>query len=140
MKELDASLAARISDLEQVKNQLENQLSRLMQEQSNAEDAHRAELATLKAQLATEEHRVSSGEGAALLFMPGGGVLSGEDVAKIRTQAQESERELQDLQCAHDRDKALWEGKAQFLEQQKEHYKRELSEAQRKFELTLQQI
>ena len=57
MKELDASLAARISDLEQVKNQLENQLSRLMQEQSNAEDAHRAELATLKAQLATEEHR-----------------------------------------------------------------------------------
>lgn len=57
-----------------------------------------------------------------------------------RVQAQELERELSDLQCAYDRDKALWEGKCQFLEQQKETYKRDLVESQRKFEITLEQL
>jgi len=48
------------------------------------------------------------------------------------------ERELSDLQCAYDRDKALWEGKCQFLEQQKDTYKRDLIESQKKFEITLE--
>lgn len=48
---------------------------------------------------------------------------------KLRGQVQDAERELSDLQCAYDRDKALWEGKCQFLEQQKETYKRDLLES-----------
>ena len=53
---------------------------------------------------------------------------------------QELERELQELQCTYDREKALWEGKGQFLEQQRDIYKRDLVEAQRKFEITLDQL
>ena len=50
------------------------------------------------------------------------------------------EREHADLQATYDRDKALWEGKCQFLEQQKETYKRDLLENQKKFEITLEQL
>jgi hypothetical protein len=69
-----------------------------------------------------------------------GSAAHAEDVLKLRTQVQDAERELSDLQCAYDRDKALWEGKCQFLEQQKETYKRDLVESQRKFEVTLEQL
>lgn len=53
---------------------------------------------------------------------------------------QDMERELSDLQSTYDRDKALWEGKCQFLESQKENYKRDLIESQKKFEITLEQL
>ena len=53
---------------------------------------------------------------------------------------QELERQLSDLQSTYDKDKALWEGKCQFLENQKENYKRDLIESQRKFEITLEQL
>ena len=47
---------------------------------------------------------------------------------------------LQDLQSNYDRDKALWEGKVLFLETQKDNYKRDLLDSQRKFEVTLEQL
>ena len=53
---------------------------------------------------------------------------------------QEMERQLSDLNSNYDKDKALWEGKCQFLENQKENYKRDLIESQRKFEITLEQL
>ena len=68
------------------------------------------------------------------------GSVQAEDLAKIKAQLQETERELQDLQSNYDRDKALWEGKVMFLETQKDNYKRDLVESQRKFELTLEQL
>jgi hypothetical protein len=40
----------------------------------------------------------------------------------------------------YDKDKALWEGKCIFLENQKESYKKDLNESQRKFEITLEQL
>jgi hypothetical protein len=50
------------------------------------------------------------------------------------------ERQISDLQSTYDKDKALWEGKCQFLENQKENYKKDLQESQRKFEITLEQL
>lgn len=44
------------------------------------------------------------------------------------------------MQSTYDRDKALWEGKVQFLESQKNNYKRDLVESQKKFEMTLEQL
>ena len=58
----------------------------------------------------------------------------------MKAQLQETERELQDLQSNYDRDKALWEGKVLFLETQKDNYKRDLLDSQRKFEVTLEQL
>ena len=45
---------------------------------------------------------------------------------------------MADLQSTYDRDKALWEGKCMFLEGQKENYKKDLIESQKKFEITLE--
>ena len=53
---------------------------------------------------------------------------------------QEMERELSEVQSSYERDKALWEGKFSFLEQQKEQAKSDLAEASKKFEMTLEQL
>lgn len=47
--------------------------------------------------------------------------------------ASELESKLQDEVNKYDKEAALWEGKNQFLEQQREQYKRDLDEAQQKF-------
>ena len=59
---------------------------------------------------------------------------------QLKTTMQDLERQLSDLQSTYDKDKALWEGKCQFLENQKENYKKDLIESQRKFEITLEQL
>jgi hypothetical protein len=59
---------------------------------------------------------------------------------KLRGQVAELERLLSEVQSTFEREKALWEGKGQFLEQQRDTYKRDLVEAQRKFEITLDQL
>lgn len=58
----------------------------------------------------------------------------------MRQQVSDLERELLEVQSVYDRDKALWEGRTQFLEQQKDTYKKDLMESQRKFEITLEQL
>ena len=58
-----------------------------------------------------------------------GTYASQEELMRLKSQVQDLERELSDSQCVYDRDKALWEGKCQFLEQQKETYKRDLHES-----------
>ncbi len=63
---------------------------------------------------------------------------AGEDNYRLKQMYQDLEREHQDIQSTYDRDKALWEGKCQFLEGQKEQYKRDLVESQKKFEMTLE--
>ena len=68
------------------------------------------------------------------------GSAQAEDLLKYKADLQAAERELQDLQSNYDRDKALWEGKVLFLETQKDNYKKDLVESQRKFELTLEQL
>lgn len=50
------------------------------------------------------------------------------------------EQQKNDTLTNYDRDKALWEGKFQFLDQQKEQAKQDLVDALKKFELTLQHL
>jgi chromosome segregation ATPase len=50
------------------------------------------------------------------------------------------ERQFQDTNNNYDKDKALWEGKFKFLEQQKDQAKRDAEEAQRKFQTTVEQL
>ncbi len=59
---------------------------------------------------------------------------------RLKTNNIELERELSEVQSSYERDKALWEGKFTFLEQQKEQCKSDLTDAQRKFEMTLEQL
>ena len=50
------------------------------------------------------------------------------------------ERQFQDLNNNYDKDKALWDGKFKFLEQQKDQAKKDFEEAQKKFQSTVEQI
>jgi len=50
------------------------------------------------------------------------------------------ERQLQDAVNNYDKDKALWEGKFAFLEQQRDQSKRDLDEASQKFQSTVEQL
>ena len=59
---------------------------------------------------------------------------------RLKQEYQEIEKQHSEITSAYERDRALWEGKFQFLEQQKEQAKSDLQEATRKFEMTLEQL
>jgi hypothetical protein len=63
-----------------------------------------------------------------------------EEVEKWRREYNEIERVHADINNQYDKDKALWEGKFKFLEQQKETAKRDLEEANKKFQQTVEQL
>ena len=63
-----------------------------------------------------------------------------EEVEKWRREYNEIERQYADLNNANDRDKALWEGKFKFLEQQRDTAKKDFEDAQRKFQSTVEQL
>lgn len=50
------------------------------------------------------------------------------------------DRQLQETINNYDKDKALWEGRFAFLEQQRDQSKRDLEEASQKFETTINQL
>jgi len=62
------------------------------------------------------------------------------DNEKYKTHFVELEQQLSEVTSNYEKDKALWKGKFHFLEQQREQAKNDLTDAQKKFELTLQQL
>lgn len=62
------------------------------------------------------------------------------DLDKARKRIEELDHQYSELNSDYERDKALWQGKAQFLEHQKEQAKNDLADAQRKFELTIMHL
>lgn len=52
----------------------------------------------------------------------------------------ELDRQYTDLNNAYDRDKALWDGKFKFLEQQRDTAKKDYEDAQRNFQATLDRL
>ena len=63
-----------------------------------------------------------------------------EEVDRHKNQILDLERELSDVTSNYERDKALWKEKFEFLENQKRQAKEDLKEAQKKFELTIEQL
>lgn len=63
-----------------------------------------------------------------------------QEVQRLKSELSERECELQDLQSTFEREKALWEGRAKFLKEQKEQYKKDLVDSQRKFEIALEKL
>jgi len=62
------------------------------------------------------------------------------DVEKYKKLYFETESQMSDGESKYEREKALWEGKFTFLEQQKKDAKKSLAEAQGKFEQTLKNL
>ena len=63
-----------------------------------------------------------------------------EEVEKWRREYNEIERQYADLANTLDRERALWQGKFQFLEQQRDTAKRDFEDAQKKFQATVEQL
>eukprot|EP01017_Pseudomicrothorax_dubius_P004498 TRINITY_DN1091_c0_g1_i1.p1 TRINITY_DN1091_c0_g1~~TRINITY_DN1091_c0_g1_i1.p1 ORF type:complete len:1158 (-),score=548.27 TRINITY_DN1091_c0_g1_i1:121-3594(-) len=62
------------------------------------------------------------------------------EIEKWKTEYGHLEAEYAETNANYERDRALWEGKFHFLESQRDQAKADLTDAQRKFELTLQHI
>lgn len=126
------SLSKSNNELEKKLLQQCQMIERLEEERRQLEENYQEEIANLQHQIQASD----SNHSAAYYY----GSLHAEDVQKLTKQIQELESQLSDMGSAYDRDKALWEGKCQFLETQKETFKRDLQESQKKFELTLEQL
>jgi ribosomal protein L9 len=100
-------LGRKISDLEKQTSVQQSAIQKQAVEHQNRERELVEEVSRLQAQMSSE---VVVGDGQ--LF----GSVSTEDLFAMKNQLTETERELSDLQSNYDRDKALWEGKVQFLE------------------------
>jgi len=66
--------------------------------------------------------------------------LINEELQKLRIEHQDIEHKYNELMINYEKEQVLWKGKFQFLELQKEEAKKDLTDTQRKLELTLQQI
>ena len=120
-KELESSLGAKNTELEKDISILKSQLQKLENDKFESDQAAAEEIKYLQNQLANLDNSADQ----AYQY----GSVQAEDLLKMKSALQETERELQDLQSNYDRDKALWEGKVMFLETQKDNYKRDLIES-----------
>lgn len=59
---------------------------------------------------------------------------------RLKTMLQEMEKEIAERNSASERERLLWDNKHNFLMQQRDSAKADLSEAQKKFDMTLEQI
>lgn len=62
------------------------------------------------------------------------------EVEKWKREFNELERNYADLNNNYDKDKALWDGKFRFLEQQRDTAKKDFEDAQKKFNNTLETL
>lgn len=62
------------------------------------------------------------------------------ELERLRVKSYEQELELVEAQATYDKDMALWQGKVQFQEQQREQLKSELNESQKNFEIMVQKF
>jgi chromosome segregation ATPase len=58
----------------------------------------------------------------------------------LKTRILDAERDISEITSNYERDKALWEDKFDFLENQKQQAKHDLQDAHRKFEMTVEQL
>ena len=130
LKEIEQQLNRENAELEKKLCLLQENYTRLDQDKRRIEAEYQEKIQEYEAQI----QNLDSSAGEAYYY----GNAQAESIMQLKTTMQDLERQLSDLQSTYDKDKALWEGKCQFLENQKENYKKDLIESQRKFEITLE--
>ena len=63
-----------------------------------------------------------------------------KEIEKLRVKSYEQELEIVELQANYDKDMALWQGKVDFLEQQRENLKTELNESTKNFNMMFNKL
>ena len=132
LKEIEQQLNRENAELEKKLCLLQENYTRLDQDRRKQDAEYQEKVQEYEAQI----QNLDSSAGEAYYY----GNAQAESIMQLKTTMQDLERQLSDLQSTYDKDKALWEGKCQFLENQKENYKKDLIESQRKFEITLEQL
>ena len=129
MKEMEAEYMNRISDQEKQ--------SAVMQEKLINIEAKKLELEKKLANDSTSSHEQLK-KNKELYANEKQNQTS--ELEKLKVKSYEQEQELVEAQANYDKDMALWQGKVQFLEQQREQIKNELNESQNRFEIMVQKF
>ena len=129
MKELESSSAKQINTLEKERAVLAEKLNNMEAKKADIENRLKQDIEQLQQQLRDKKDSDSSDKMGVHL-----------ENERLRTLNQESEKELSEKSASYDRERMLWENKFNFLMQQREQAKNDLSEAQKKFEAHLEQV
>lgn len=129
VREVENSCAKQLATVEREKSGLAEKLAAFEGRRVEGEAKLRQELAQLTAQL--KEKRDIEGPDKVTLH---------SENERLKAVVAELEKDLAEKRNLLERDRLLYENKFVFLTQQKDTAKAELSEAQRKFELTLEEI
>lgn len=129
LKEIEATYNGQLSQLEKEKTVLHEKLIANENKKAEVEKKLHAENQSLSSQVYDLKEQLN--ECKAKL---------NTDSETLRTQYNALDLQYNDLLATYERDKTLWEGKFAFLEQQKNQAKLDLAEAQKNFELSIQQI
>eukprot|EP01022_Parablepharisma_sp_SALTPOND_P026536 TRINITY_DN64349_c3_g1_i1.p1 TRINITY_DN64349_c3_g1~~TRINITY_DN64349_c3_g1_i1.p1 ORF type:complete len:1293 (-),score=318.68 TRINITY_DN64349_c3_g1_i1:5706-9584(-) len=129
LKELEVSVAKQTAKLEREKAIILEKCSVAEAKKQELEKTHSEEVAVLQEQLAQLKEALKSDKNGSAL-----------ECEKLRKHQTDLEKELLEVQTNYEKDKGLWLGKFQFLEQQRDQYKADLTEAQKKFEATLEEL
>eukprot|EP00826_Nyctotherus_ovalis_P040096 TRINITY_DN3909_c0_g2_i1.p1 TRINITY_DN3909_c0_g2~~TRINITY_DN3909_c0_g2_i1.p1 ORF type:complete len:289 (+),score=106.60 TRINITY_DN3909_c0_g2_i1:140-1006(+) len=129
LKEMEANITLNINRLEKDKAILADKHKTLELHCTDLQKQHKEEKTILQHQVEQLKEAVSKGSAG-----------NSQESEKYKKQFMELDRELCEVQANYEKDKELWKDRFVFLEQQRDQYKNDLSEAQRKFELTLEQL
>lgn len=129
IKDLEGEYTNRITELEKNMAVLQEKLSNVENKKFELERRLSQEAGNIHEQLRKQKENFNL-EKKALTT----------ELESLRVKNYEMELELVEVQATYDKDLALWQGKNQFLETQKEQYKLELSELQKNFEILVQKF
>lgn len=129
IKDLETEYTNRISELEKNMAVLQEKLNNVENKKFELEKKIAADSNSIQDQLRKQKENFNL-EKKALTT----------ELESLRVKNYEMELELVEVQATYDKDLALWQGKNQFLETQKEQYKLELSELQKNFEILVQKF
>lgn len=129
LKEIEATYNGQLSQLEREKAGLHEKLIANENKKAEIEKRLHQENQQLSAQIYDLKEQFNN-EKAKLLA----------EIEAIRNQYHALDQQHSDLEASYEREKTLWIGKFSFLEQQKNQCKADLIEAQKNFEVAIQQI
>ena len=129
IKELESSSAKQINRLEEERAVLAEKLIIMEAKNADMESRLKQGIEQLQQQLMNKKESDSTEKMIVQL-----------ENERLKTLMQESEKELDEKSASYDRERLLWENKHNFLIQQREQAKIDLSEAQKEFEAHLEQV
>eukprot|EP01022_Parablepharisma_sp_SALTPOND_P029008 TRINITY_DN722_c0_g1_i1.p1 TRINITY_DN722_c0_g1~~TRINITY_DN722_c0_g1_i1.p1 ORF type:complete len:1467 (-),score=323.46 TRINITY_DN722_c0_g1_i1:3360-7760(-) len=129
LKELESNITKQTNKLEKEKIALTEKYNTLETRNAELEKQYQEETKSLQSQIAQLKDSLAKDRSSTLL-----------ENEKLKKQLMELDRDLCEVQANYDKDKELWADRFHFLEQQRDQSKSDLMEAQKKFELTLEQL